>query len=81
MTTRQANLVRSRRRCLKCGRPMWTDRCHRVCVACSHRNEGLLDDRARVPQELRPLVRGLVVGDIHSVWAMPSVGLPALVED
>jgi len=25
--------------CLGCGKPMWTDRCHRICKKCRRRND------------------------------------------
>ncbi|MBM4037416.1 MAG: hypothetical protein FJ290_02785 [Planctomycetes bacterium] len=81
MTTRQANLAKTSRRCLKCGKLMWTDRCHRICVACSHRNEGLLDDRAHVPHELRPWLRGIAQDGGYSSAVPPLSALPTLVED
>ena len=81
MTTRQANLAKISRRCLKCGKLMWTDRCHRICVACSHRNEGLLDDRACVPHELRPWLHEAARGEGYSPGAPYLSTLPALVED
>lgn len=39
MSVRQANALKRTRRCLKCGRLMWTDRCHRICKKCRRRNE------------------------------------------
>ncbi|MBM4033742.1 MAG: hypothetical protein FJ291_18445 [Planctomycetes bacterium] len=76
MTTRQANLLKSSRRCLKCGKPIWTDRCHRLCVACANRNEGLVDDRGSVAHELRPWVRTLVYSESFQDSAA-SFGLSA----
>ena len=81
MTTRQANLAKTSRRCLKCGKLMWTDRCHRICIACSHRNEGLLDDRVCVPHELRPWLHEAARGEGYSPGAPYLSTLPALVED
>lgn len=63
MTTRQADLLKGTRRCLKCGKLMWADRCHRICIPCSHVNEAILDDRTRVAHELRPWVRSLVCSE------------------
>lgn len=60
MSIREANLAKGARRCLKCGKVMWTDRCHRICVACSHSNEGLAEDRALIADELRPWVRSVL---------------------
>ena len=60
MTTREANLVKTRRRCLKCGKAMLTDRCHRICAKCAHTNEGLLEERAAVTPDLRHWLRTLV---------------------
>ncbi|MFP4056941.1 MAG: hypothetical protein ACLF0G_08735 [Candidatus Brocadiia bacterium] len=59
MSIREANAVKTQRRCLKCGRVMWTDRCHRLCTKCGHTNERLLETRASVTQELRQLLRQL----------------------
>lgn len=63
MSIRDANLVRKWRPCLKCGRLIRTDRCHRLCVACSHRNDGVLDRRGPVPHELAPVLRGILTVD------------------
>ncbi len=30
--------AKKRLSCLGCGRPMWTDRCHRICRKCRRRN-------------------------------------------
>jgi len=38
MTTRGLNREKKWRRCLKCGRKMWTDRCHRLCLRCREEN-------------------------------------------
>ena len=38
MTIRRSNLKKKWRRCLKCGRKMHTDRCHRLCVRCREEN-------------------------------------------
>jgi hypothetical protein len=38
MTTRTCNLKKKWRRCLKCGRKMHTDRCHRLCLRCREEN-------------------------------------------
>ena len=35
MSIRSSNLQKRRLRCLRCGRPFWTDRCHRVCKKCT----------------------------------------------
>ena len=32
------NKQRKELHCLKCGRPMWTDVCHRICRRCTKRN-------------------------------------------
>lgn len=37
MSIRDANRVKKRLTCLRCGRPMWTDRCHRICPRCRRR--------------------------------------------
>ena len=63
VTTRQANLAKMTRPCLKCGRTIRTDRCHRICVACSHRNDAVLDRGGRVPYELRRFVRCVLATD------------------
>ena len=33
-TAREMNLLKKWTTCLGCGRPMWTDRCHRLCRKC-----------------------------------------------
>jgi hypothetical protein len=38
VTTLEANRTKKWMRCLKCGLAMWTDRCHRICRACSRDN-------------------------------------------
>jgi len=74
MTAREANLVKQTRRCLKCGRMMWTDRCHRICVKCGHENDGLLEDKASVGDDVRHWLRTFVRNE--QTW--PSAGLPTL---
>jgi ribosomal protein L32 len=59
MSIRESNSVKSLRRCLKCGKAMWTDRCHRVCPKCSHENEEVTDSRAGVTPDVRRFLRGL----------------------
>jgi len=66
MTTRQANLAKQPRNCLKCGKTMLTDRCHRICAKCAHTNEGLLEERAAMTQDLRQWLRGFIRND--SLW-------------
>lgn len=38
MSLRQDNLRKKWLACLKCGRRIWTDRCHRFCNKCGERN-------------------------------------------
>jgi hypothetical protein len=38
VTTLEANQAKKWMRCLKCGVAVWTDRCHRICRACSRDN-------------------------------------------
>ena len=39
MSTREENLKKRKLPCLKCGREMHTDRCHRVCRRCHRKKE------------------------------------------
>ena len=39
MSVRDANRRRRWRPCLKCGRMMHTDRCHRICKRCNEENQ------------------------------------------
>ena len=52
MTVRVLNALKATRRCLKCGDPMWTDRCHRICTRCSHANEGMGQPPEALTREL-----------------------------
>lgn len=61
MSIRKANSQKRSRRCLKCGKKMYTDRCHRLCPKCGHQNERLLEGRVATSQELRHFFR-LVAG-------------------
>ncbi len=81
MTTRQANLLKGFRRCLKCGKRIWADRCHRLCIRCSRRNEGVADCRGRVAHELRPWVRGLLLADEWPETSSALASPPSLAED
>ncbi len=38
MTMREANRSKKYLGCLKCGRKMYTDRCHRICPKCHQKN-------------------------------------------
>jgi len=38
MTVRQADKKKKWLNCLRCGRKMWTDRCHRICRRCTIAN-------------------------------------------
>ena len=60
MSVREANLAKSARRCLKCGKVMWTDRCHRLCVACGHSNEALLEERVSVTRDVLRWLRASI---------------------
>lgn len=80
MSIRESNSVKSLRRCLKCGKTMWTDRCHRVCPKCSHDNEEVTDSRVGVTPDVRRFLRGLL-GE-ESVGADSGfVGLTALSDE
>ena len=46
MSIREANKTKKKLSCLRCGRGMWTDRCHRVCARCHRRN---MDEPVRRP--------------------------------
>ncbi len=70
MSVRQANALKRTRRCLKCGRLMWTDRCHRICTKCGHSNECLLELRAATPQDVRHLLREIGRGPLPSLAAL-----------
>jgi hypothetical protein len=81
MTTREANLLKGARACLKCGKAMWSDRCHRICVKCSHENGGILEERASVTQDLRQWLRGFVRLDHRLDSEGPPMLKPVLQED
>ncbi len=70
MSVRQANAFKCIRRCLKCDRLMWTDRCHRICTKCGHSNERLLELRAAVPQDARRLLREIARGPLRGLAAL-----------
>lgn len=38
MNGRELNRVKKIMKCLRCGRDMLTDRCHRICAVCKRRN-------------------------------------------
>ena len=60
MSVRDANRRRRWRPCLKCGRMMHTDRCHRICKRCKAENEFLArSDTLRI-------VRTAVIADSDS---------------
>lgn len=50
MTMREANRSKKLLGCLKCGRTMYTDRCHRICPKCHQKNskEGRIRQTASV---------------------------------
>ncbi len=49
MTVKEANEVKKHRPCLRCGRMMFTDRCHRICKKCHRRNAAQhVKDRVRI---------------------------------
>ena len=81
MTTRQANLTKTLRRCLKCGREMRTDRCHRLCVPCATANEELADSRGWIAPEFRGWVRGLSDAGNAFGGGAGLAAMPALMED
>jgi len=64
MSIREANALKYTKRCLKCGKSMWTDRCHRICPKCAHENEGVADTKAAMPADIRQLLRGLGTEDV-----------------
>lgn len=39
MSTREANRTKKWLNCLRCGRKLFTDRCHRICPKCHQKNE------------------------------------------
>jgi len=51
MTVRDRNRLKAQRPCLKCGKLIHTDRCHRLCVKCQHANEKLVEPRAALTQD------------------------------
>ena len=55
MTIREANRVKKHRSCLRCGRAMWTDRCHRICRKCRRRDMG---EPVRRPLSIRLYASG-----------------------
>jgi len=42
---RDKNLEKKWRRCLKCGRKLWTDCCHRLCSKCTEENQSKYEPR------------------------------------
>jgi len=52
MTIKKANTTKKKLPCLRCGRRMWTDRCHRICGRCKRRN---MDEPVRMPVSVRLL--------------------------
>jgi len=38
MSIKEANKLKKHLTCLRCGRRMWTDRCHRICARCRRRD-------------------------------------------
>ena len=75
MTIKESNKKRKWFGCLRCGRRMWTDRCHRICRKCHRRR---VDDeyvRPAAPVSLPVTVGGygldvfdeLTRDDIHSL--------------
>ena len=53
MSIRERNQKRRWRPCLKCGRSMHTDRCHRLCRRCRAENEHLgRCRRVSIPDEM-----------------------------
>lgn len=69
MLVKELNSLKATRQCLKCGKPMWTDRCHRICTKCAHANEGLIEPRVALSPDLLQLLRG--------VAHQGQIGLPA----
>jgi hypothetical protein len=63
MSIREANARKARRRCLKCGKVMFTDRCHRICTRCTHQNEKLTDNWVELPQDLCRDMRALCLAE------------------
>jgi len=59
MSIREANSRKARRRCLKCGKMMFTDRCHRICAKCTHQNETVNDSFVELPSDLCRDLRSL----------------------
>ena len=80
MSIRETNALKFMRRCLKCGKPMWTDRCHRICPKCAHDNEGVNDARITVTADIRQFLRSLLSEELGWRDALPRE-FPAQVED
>jgi hypothetical protein len=75
MSIRESNGVKSRRQCLKCGKEMFTDRCHRICPKCAHENERYARGQITLPQDVRHVMRDLCTleaGWIERSWPGPS---------
>ena len=81
MTTREANRTKALRRCLKCGREMWTDRCRRICVPCATTNEEFAEGRGWIAPEFRQWVRGLSDSGNGFGGVAELTAMPALLED
>ncbi len=67
MTIRELNRLKAQRPCLKCGKLILTDRCHRLCVKCEHANARLVEPRAALSQDALQWLRSFT-------RALPGVG-------
>jgi len=81
MSIRELNAAKRTMRCLKCGKAMMTDRCHRICTKCSHTNEGLVENKASVTPDVRHVLRS--IGGNGLGWSLGSLlaAMPVLQED
>jgi len=71
MMVKELNRRKSTRHCLKCGKPMWTDRCHRICTHCAHDNDGLTECHVAVGPEVLQFLRSLSRHGLMAHEAVP----------
>ncbi len=57
MSVRELNAEKRPRRCLRCGKAMWTDRCHRICTKCEHLNERMGQPHRVLAADIRAALR------------------------
>jgi len=54
---RAANLEKKWLHCLRCHKPMWTNRCQRICIPCTRRNENASPrEAAHLPRDVLALL-------------------------